>query len=111
MPSAQAPARKTRPSRRKATSHEVLKELTRIATRLLGWISARCLVPTFRDFWNETMSYSITSSMRRERTMTEDELKFPKWQEPLRQAILEHDPIRLVEKTEKVEATIRERLL
>jgi hypothetical protein len=43
--------------------------------------------------------------------MTEDELKFPKWQEPLRQAILEHDPIRLVEKTEKVEATIRERLL
>ena len=42
--------------------------------------------------------------------MTEDELKFPKWQEPLRQAILEHDPILLVEKIQKLEATIRERL-
>jgi len=56
------------------------------------------------------MAYLTTSSLQRERTMTEDELKFPEWQEPLRQAILEHDPALLAEKTQKIERTIRERL-
>ena len=56
------------------------------------------------------MAYLTTSSLQRERTMTEDELKFPEWQEPLRQAILERDPALLAEKTQKIERTIRERL-
>src|SRR5262249_24962597 len=42
--------------------------------------------------------------------MTENELKFPEWQEPLREAILERDPKRLAEKTQTIEAQIRERL-
>jgi hypothetical protein len=42
--------------------------------------------------------------------MTENELKFPEWQEPLREAILECDPKQLAEKTQKIEALIRERL-
>jgi hypothetical protein len=42
--------------------------------------------------------------------MTENELKFPDWQEPLREAILERDPKQLAEKTEMIEALIRERL-
>ena len=42
--------------------------------------------------------------------MTENGLKFPEWQEPLRDAILEHDPQQLAEKTQKIEALIRTRL-
>ena len=42
--------------------------------------------------------------------MTENELKFPEWQEPLREAILERDPKQLAEKTQKIETLIRERL-
>jgi hypothetical protein len=42
--------------------------------------------------------------------MTENELKFPEWQEPLREAILECDPKQLAEKTQKIETLIRERL-
>lgn len=42
--------------------------------------------------------------------MTEGELKFPEWQEPLRQAILEQDLVLLAEKTQKIELMIRERL-
>jgi hypothetical protein len=45
-----------------------------------------------------------------ERAMTENELKFPEWQEPLRDAILERDPQQLSEKTQKIEAFIRARL-
>lgn len=43
--------------------------------------------------------------------MTESELEFPEWQEPLREAILERDPNRLAEKTHKVETLVRERLV
>ena len=43
-------------------------------------------------------------------SMTESELKFPEWQEPLREAILERDPKQLAEKTRKIETLIRERL-
>lgn len=56
------------------------------------------------------MPYLTTSSLQREGTMTEDELKFPEWQEPLRQAILEQDSILLAEKMQKIELMIRERL-
>jgi hypothetical protein len=42
--------------------------------------------------------------------MTESELKFPEWQEPLREAIVECDPKQLAEKTQKIETLIRERL-
>ena len=56
------------------------------------------------------MPYLTTSSPQREETMREDELKFPEWQEPLRQAILEQDSILLAEKTQKIELMIRERL-
>ena len=42
--------------------------------------------------------------------MTENELKFPEWQEPLREAILERDPNQLAERTNKIETQIRERL-
>jgi hypothetical protein len=42
--------------------------------------------------------------------MTENGLKFPEWQEPLREAILERDPRQLAEKTQKIETLIRERL-
>ena len=45
-----------------------------------------------------------------ENGMTENELKFPEWQEPLREAILERDPKQLAEKTQKIETLIRERL-
>jgi hypothetical protein len=38
------------------------------------------------------------------------ELKFPEWQEPLREAILERDPKQLAEMTQKLETLIRERL-
>lgn len=61
------------------------------------------------------MSYPMTSSMQRNRAMTEDRLtedrlKFPEWQEPLRLAMLEQDPILLAEKTQIIESTLRERL-
>jgi len=42
--------------------------------------------------------------------MAENELKFPEWQEPLRDAILERDPQQLADKTQKIEALIRARL-
>lgn len=42
--------------------------------------------------------------------MTENELKYPEWQEPLLEAILERDPKQLAEKTKKIETLIRERL-
>lgn len=41
--------------------------------------------------------------------MAENELKFPEWQEPLRDAILERDPQQLAYKTQKIEALIRAR--
>ena len=56
------------------------------------------------------MSYPAASSMQRDSTMTEDQLKFPQWQEPLRLAILEHDPVLAAEKTEHIERVLRERL-
>ena len=56
------------------------------------------------------MSYLAASSMQRDSTMTEDQLKFPQWQEPLHLAILEPDPVRAAEKTEPVERMLRERL-
>jgi hypothetical protein len=56
------------------------------------------------------MSYLAASSMQRDSTMTEDQLKFPQWQEPLRLAILEHDPVVAAEKTEQIERMLRERL-
>lgn len=65
---------------------------------------------------NELQNFSADSTMedlqstQGERTMTEDGLKFPEWQEPLRDAILERDPQQLAEKTQKIEALIRTRL-
>jgi len=56
------------------------------------------------------MSYLAASSMHRDSTMTEDQLKFPQWQEPLRLAILELDPVLAAEKTQQIERTLRERL-
>ena len=41
--------------------------------------------------------------MQRDNAMSEDQLKFPQWQEPLRLAILENDPVLLAEKTQKIE--------
>src|SRR5262245_16296181 len=65
---------------------------------------------------NELRDFSIDATMENRRpiqgegAMTENELKFPEWQEPLRQAILERDPNQLAERTKKIEALIRERL-
>jgi hypothetical protein len=42
--------------------------------------------------------------------MSDGELKFPEWQEPLRDVILEFDPEQLREKLPKVEMLIFERL-
>jgi len=56
------------------------------------------------------MSHLAASSRQRDGKMTEDQLKFPQWQEPLRQAILEHDPALAAEKTEQIERMLRERL-
>ena len=41
--------------------------------------------------------------------MGEEELKFPEWQEPLQDLILEFDPEKLLEKVKKVETLIIER--
>jgi hypothetical protein len=43
-------------------------------------------------------------------SMSEEELKFPEWQAPLQELLLEFDRERLVEKVAKVEALIFERL-
>jgi hypothetical protein len=42
-------------------------------------------------------------------TMSDEELKFPEWQAPLQDLILEFDPKKLVEKIQKVETVIFER--
>jgi len=42
--------------------------------------------------------------------MSDEELKFPEWQGPLRDAILEFDRERMAEKIQNVEALIFERL-
>jgi hypothetical protein len=42
--------------------------------------------------------------------MSEVELKFPDWQVPLQQAILEFDPARFQEEIKKVEAMIHQRM-
>ena len=41
--------------------------------------------------------------------MMEDELRFPEWQKPLQELILEFDREKLAEKVKKVEALIIER--
>jgi len=56
------------------------------------------------------MSYPAACTMQRDNAMSEDQLKFPQWQEPLRLAILENDPVLLAEKTQKIERMLRERL-
>jgi len=43
--------------------------------------------------------------------VSDSELKYPSWQTPLRQALLEGNPEKLVKKIEEVEARIYERLL
>jgi len=55
-------------------------------------------------------SYPAASTMQRDSAMSNDQLKFPEWQEPLRLAILENDPVLLAEKTQKIELMLRERL-
>lgn len=50
------------------------------------------------------------NSPKGENRMTENQLNFPEWQEPLREAILERDPKQLAEKTQRTEMLIRERL-
>jgi hypothetical protein len=42
--------------------------------------------------------------------MSEQELKYPKWQAPLQEAILEFDREKLIEKIQKVETVVFERL-
>jgi hypothetical protein len=42
--------------------------------------------------------------------MSEGELKFPQWQAPLQQALLEFDPAKLREKIKSVEALIQQRI-
>jgi len=42
-------------------------------------------------------------------TMREEELKYPEWQKPLQDVILEFDGERLLEKIQKVQALIAER--
>lgn len=42
--------------------------------------------------------------------MSEEELKFPEWQAPLQELFIEFDRDRLIEKVQKVEALIFERL-
>jgi len=63
----------------------------------------------FRIF-STTQRSKNQRSTRGERAMAENELKFPEWQEPLRDAILERDPQQLADKTQKIEALIRARL-
>lgn len=45
-----------------------------------------------------------------ENRMAETELKFPEWQQPLREAILKRNPRQLAEKTREVEELIHGRL-
>jgi hypothetical protein len=42
--------------------------------------------------------------------MSEEQLKFPRWQAPLQELIIEFDREKLAEKVQKVEALISERL-
>ena len=42
--------------------------------------------------------------------MSEEELKYPTWQAPLQEAVLEFDPERLSQKIQKVEAVVFKRL-
>ena len=42
--------------------------------------------------------------------MSDSELKYPSWQTPLRQALLEGNPEKLAKKIEEVEARMSERL-
>ena len=42
-------------------------------------------------------------------TMSDEELKFPEWQAPLQDLILEFDPKKLAEKVQRVETVIFER--
>lgn len=42
-------------------------------------------------------------------TMSDGELRFPDWQGPLQEAILEFDSVRLQEQVKKVEAFIQQR--
>jgi hypothetical protein len=42
--------------------------------------------------------------------MSEEELKYPTWQAPLQEAILEFDPEKLPPKVQKVEAVVFKRL-
>jgi len=42
--------------------------------------------------------------------MSEGELKFPEWQAPLQEAILEFDPAKLQKELERVEALIQQRI-
>ena len=43
--------------------------------------------------------------------MSDSELKYPSWQTPLRQSLLEGNPEKLAKKIREVEARISERLL
>jgi hypothetical protein len=42
--------------------------------------------------------------------MSEGELKFPEWQAPLQEAILEFDPAKLQEELKRVEGLIQQRI-
>jgi hypothetical protein len=48
---------------------------------------------------------------RKGKTVSDSELKYPSWQTPLRQALLEGNPEKLAKKIREVEARISERLL
>ena len=43
--------------------------------------------------------------------MSDSELRYPSWQTPLRQALIEGNPEKLAKKIEEVEARISERLV
>jgi hypothetical protein len=47
---------------------------------------------------------------RKGKTVSDSELKYPSWQTPLRQALLEGKPEKLAKKIAEVEALISERL-
>ena len=61
------------------------------------------------DARNGPSGQALEKSYGKPQPMNDEELKFPEWQVPLQDLILEFDPKKLAEKIQKVETVILER--
>lgn len=85
-------------------------QVKRYFERIPLWIAKDIATRQYQKHAAEQSSLRVENKQRRNQAMNDEELKFPEWQGPFREVLLEFDGEKLKEKIHRMETLITERI-